>query len=146
MPHIQPTRRIPEALHSKVQNKLNELERQQIIKKVEKPTQWLNSLVIVEKRNGDIRLCLHPMYLNGAMQREYFLIPTADEIVSKLNKFLFTVIDMKDGYFQVKIDDDSSDTVVLEHHLGDINLADYLSVSRRPRRVLQGKILKYLVI
>ena len=62
------------------------------------------------KKNKDLRLCLDPKYLNEAIQREPFLIPTADEISSKLaNKSYFSVLDMKDGYFQVKITDDSAD-------------------------------------
>lgn len=60
VPQIQMFRRIPQALNSRVKNKLDDLERQGIIRKVEKPTEWLNPLVIVEKKNGDLRLCLCP--------------------------------------------------------------------------------------
>lgn len=53
---------------------------------------------------------MDPKYLNQAIQREHFLIPTAEEIASKLcDKEYFTVLDMKDGYFQVKLDNESSD-------------------------------------
>lgn len=37
------------------------------------------------------------------------MISTAYEIVSELNnKYFFSVLDMKDGYFQINIDDQSS--------------------------------------
>lgn len=110
VPHVQPIRRIPHALHSRVKDKLESLEKLGIIRKVEKPTEWLNPLVIIEKKNSDLRLCLDPKYLNDVIQREHFLIPTADEIASRLsNKSYFTVVDMKDGYFQVRISEDSVD-------------------------------------
>ncbi|XP_072384499.1 uncharacterized protein [Diabrotica undecimpunctata] len=110
VPHVQPVRRVPHALHKKLKDKLKQLENECIVRKVEKPTEWLNPLVIVEKKNKDLRLCLDPKYLNKAIKREYFLIPTADEIAAKLcNKEYFSVLDMKDGYFQIKLDDQSAD-------------------------------------
>lgn len=110
VPHVQPLRRIPHILRDRLKSKLNELEKQGVICKVDKPTEWVNALVIVEKTNSDLRLCLDPKYLNKAIQREYFSIPTADEIAATLcNREFFTVLDMKDGYLQVKIDEESSD-------------------------------------
>lgn len=110
VPHVQPIRRIPQALHSRVKLKLEQLEKEGIIAKVDKPTEWLNPLVIVEKKNKDLRLCLDPKFLNNAISREHFLIPTVSEIASSLtNKSYFSVLDMKDGYFQVKITDESAD-------------------------------------
>lgn len=110
VPHIQPMQRIPRSLFERLKNKLTEMELQGIIRKVDKPTEWLNAVVIVEKRNGDIRLCLDPKYLNLVIKREHFMIPTVDDITSQLaNKEFFTVLDMKDGYYQVAIDDASSD-------------------------------------
>lgn len=110
VPHVQPIRRIPQALHSRVKHKLEQLEKEGIIAKVDKPTEWLNPLVIVEKKNNDLRLCLDPKFLNNAISRELFLIPTVSEIACSLsNKSYFSVLDMKDGYFQVKITNESAD-------------------------------------
>lgn len=65
--------------------KLEQLEKDGIIAKVNKPTEWLNPLVIVEKKNNDLRLCLDPKFLNEAISREHFLIPTVNEIASTLS-------------------------------------------------------------
>ena len=110
VPKIHPIRRVPLALHERLKNKLNELEKMKVIRKVTKPTEWLNPLVIIEKVNGDLRLCLDSRDINKAIRREHFLIPTIDDIAIKLgkNKF-FTVLDMKDGYLQIPIDEESSD-------------------------------------
>lgn len=109
-PKISPIRRVAYSLTEKLKRKLDDLEKQGIIRKVEKPTEWVSSLVIVEKKNGDLRLCLNPKYLNEAIKREHYLIPNIDDIMYQLNnKKWFTVLDMKDGYWQVPIDAKSSD-------------------------------------
>ena len=36
-----------------------------IIEPIEKPTDWINSLVIVEKSNGRLRICLDPWPINN---------------------------------------------------------------------------------
>lgn len=110
VPRVQPVRRVPHSLRDRLKTKLEYLEGQGIVRKVEGPTEWLHPLVIVEKKNGDLRLCLDPKHLNDAIKREHFLIPTVEEISSKLaGKAFFTVLDMKDGYWQVEIDDASAD-------------------------------------
>ena len=40
-----------------------------IIKAIEKPTDWVNGLVIVEKPNGKLRICLDSRPLNNAIKR-----------------------------------------------------------------------------
>lgn len=37
-------------------------------------------LLIVEKENGDLRLCLVPKYLIMYIKREQFVIPTVEDI------------------------------------------------------------------
>lgn len=65
-------------------NKLKaELERMKpldVIDKIDEPTDWVSSLVIVEKPNGQICLCLDPKDLNKAIKRHYHPMPTVDEI------------------------------------------------------------------
>ena len=46
---------------------------------------WVNSLVIVEKKDGSLRLCLDPKDLNKAFKREYYNAPTIEAISSNLN-------------------------------------------------------------
>lgn len=55
-----------------------------IISPVEYPTDWVNNLQVVEKPNGDLRICLDPKPLNVCIKREHFLIPTINDFVSKL--------------------------------------------------------------
>ena len=65
--------------------------------------------MIVEKKNGTLRLCLDPRDLNKAIKREHYKIPTAQEISSKLaGKKVFSTLDLKDGYWQVELDNQIS--------------------------------------
>ena len=65
---VNPPRRIPFLLKDKVKNELDRMLRLGIISKVEEPTEWVNSIVIVEKQNGSIRICLDPKDLNQAIK------------------------------------------------------------------------------
>lgn len=71
--HIEPCRRVPFKFLSKereqLQKELKRMEKKQIIEKVHEPTQWVNALVIVMKKDGSLRICLDPHYLNLAIQR-----------------------------------------------------------------------------
>ena len=43
------------------------LEEQGIIEKVEGPTPWVSSLVIIPKKNGEVRLCIDMRRANKAI-------------------------------------------------------------------------------
>ena len=87
------------------------MESQDIIAKVTQPTDWVNSLVIREKENGRLRLCLDPKHLNKATKREHHPIPTLEEITPKLaGAKLFSKLDARNGYWNVKLDEESFNT------------------------------------
>lgn len=109
-PVINPPRRVPQALHELLKQTLTALESQGIITQVNKPTDWVSSLVVVEKPNGKLRICLDPRNLNKAIKREHHIIPSSEEIISRLEgKEYFSVLDLKEGFWQVPLDSQSSD-------------------------------------
>ena len=55
-----------------------------IIEPVQKPTDWVNGLVVVEKPNEKLRVCLDPRPLNKAIKREHLHLPTTREISSQM--------------------------------------------------------------
>ena len=108
-PKIHPPRRVPMELKDKLKLKLDEMERKGVIVKVPEPTRWVNSLVIETKANGDFRVCLDPTDLNKAVLREYHPIPVVEDIVPELGgSDLFTKLDLKDGYWHIKLTKESS--------------------------------------
>ena len=77
---------------------LQELEEKDVIQKGDITTPWVNSLVIVEKRDGSLRLCLDPRDLNKAIRCEHHRIPSVEDIASRLSgKKVFSIVDEKDG-------------------------------------------------
>ena len=108
-PTLHPPRKIPLSLMPKFQKTLEQMTEMGVISKVNKATDWVNSLVTVEKKDGSLRLCLDPKDLNKSIKREHYKPPTAETISSKLNgKRIFTVIDMSNCYWHKKLDEESS--------------------------------------
>ena len=75
-PTIQPQRNVPLRLRNKLKATLDNLERRDIITKVEEPVDWVSNLVVVEKANNTLRLCLDPPDLNQVIEREDFKPPS----------------------------------------------------------------------
>ena len=110
VPVIQPPRKIPLALQDRLKTTIQSLEEKGVVEKVTKPTNWANNLVIVEKPNGSLRLCLDPIDLNKAIKRQHYPIPSADEVlVNLVGKKYFSIVDMREGFWQVQLHEDSSD-------------------------------------
>ena len=65
--------------------KLDELEKQEILSKVEDPTDWVNSAVYVKKPEK-LRVCLDPKELNKHIKIPKFRMPTMKDVTSKLGK------------------------------------------------------------
>ena len=107
-PVIHPPRRIPHALKDRLHKAIEANIKSGVLVKVEQPTDWVHNLVIVEKRNGSLRLCLDPRALNDVIKREHYRISTIQEIISDLaGKKVFSTLDLKDGYWQVELDEES---------------------------------------
>jgi len=93
----------------KLQETLDKLTTQGVVSKLDRANDWVNSLVIIEKKDGSLRLCLDPKDLNRAIKREYYKAPTAETISSKLSRMkIFTIIDMSNCYWHKKLDEESS--------------------------------------
>ncbi|XP_029652389.1 uncharacterized protein K02A2.6-like [Octopus sinensis] len=108
-PIVHPPRRVPLELKVKLKTELDRMEKKEIITKVTRPTDRVNSIVIKEKPNGTLRICLDPRDLNKALKREYHPIPTLEEITPSLaGSRLFRKLDVSNGYWNVKIDKESS--------------------------------------
>ena len=54
-----------------------------MIKKEEEPTDWVSSLVVTEKPNGKLRVCIDPQHLNKALKRSHYRIGTLYRMVNQ---------------------------------------------------------------
>jgi len=86
-------RRVPRTLYAPFRDKFNKLEHEGMIMSVDEPCDWVNSLVITEKRDGSLRLCLDIKELNKNIRREHFQIPTFTDITTHLGSVkVFTIL------------------------------------------------------
>ena len=97
------------ALRGVVKAELDAMADKQIITPVTEPTKWVSSMVVAQKKNGKVRICLDPQHLNKVVMRSHYPLPTIEEVASRLtNAKVFTVLDAKTGFWQVKLAEDSS--------------------------------------
>lgn len=81
-PVIDASRKVPVALQHRLKEELKRMENMKIITPVSEPTEWVSSLVLVEKPNGSLRVCLDPRNLNKAIRRHHHKLPTTEDILS----------------------------------------------------------------
>ncbi|XP_060598220.1 uncharacterized protein K02A2.6-like [Ruditapes philippinarum] len=110
VPVINAPRRVPEALRDRLHEELQRMENDGIITKVTEPTDWVNSLVIVEKpKTGKLRVCLDPKALNEAIRRPHYPMRTIDDVTSRLTDAkYFSILDITHAYWSIKLDEQSS--------------------------------------
>ena len=82
-PSYSPPRKVPLALHDKLFQELTRMESEGILAKVTEPTQWVNSLVVVETHNK-FRVYLDPWDLNKAIQRPHYPMRTQKDTLPEL--------------------------------------------------------------
>lgn len=108
-PVVHPCRKVPFKLRDKLKEELARMERMEVIKKIDEPTEWVSSLVIVQKKTGALRICLDPRDLNKAVKREHFKLPTREEIMAQFaGAKWFSKLDASSGFWQLKLDEESS--------------------------------------
>ena len=99
-PVVHAPRKVPVALHDCVKEELQRMENDGVIKKQEEPTDWVNSMVIVETPK-ELRICLDPRDLNKAIKREHFPMKTIEEVVQNMpGAKVFSKLDATSGYWQ----------------------------------------------
>ena len=108
-PVVNPLRSTPVALREKLKKSLKEMEKTGVVEKVECPTKWVNSAVIIEKPESEkLRICLDPRPLNEAIQREHFKMPTIEEITTRVaGAKVFSKLNANHGYWQIPLDEES---------------------------------------
>ena len=144
-PVAQQVRRIPFSRRAKVNKKLEELLKLDVIEKVEGPTSWVNPsvvvdnpLVVVEKPNGDIRICLDMRQANQAIVREKHPVPTVEETLQEVSYAkIFSKLDLNMAFHQTELHPDSRDITTFaapnglyryKRLLFDINMAIEIKV------------------
>ena len=110
-PVVNPPRPISANLRDAVLSELNRMEANGIIAQVPvgTPTPWCSSLHVVLKKNNQVRITIDPRDLNKALLREHHPIATIDDVITRTHgaKY-FSVLDARQGYFQIQLDEQSA--------------------------------------
>ena len=82
---------------------------QEIICKITEQTEWVSSLVVVEKPNGKLWVCIDPKDLNRAIHKPHYPMKTLEDALPHLsNAKFFTKLIARSGYWNIKLTDKSS--------------------------------------
>lgn len=90
-----------------------------MIEKAERPTPWVSPVVVVLKKNYNIRLCVDMRQANAAVIRECHPIPTVDEVLLELNQStVFSKLDVKWAFHQIELKEVSRGITTFVTHQG----------------------------
>lgn len=102
-PKIYP---IPEAFREQVNREIQKMLDNGIIER--KVTSYINPIVVVKKKTGDIRLCLDARLLNTRLEKQYELPGRIDAILSSCyGSTVFSKLDLKHSFWLIKLHEDS---------------------------------------
>ena len=97
------------ALKGKFKEEIDRLIDVGVLEKVEEPTKWVSSAVVTAKSKGKVGVCIDPRPLNEALSRSHYPLPVIDDILPELEKArVFSKADLKDGFLQIELDDESN--------------------------------------
>lgn len=72
----------------------------------ESESSFSSPIVVVRKKNGDIRLCIDYRKLNLQTVTDAYPLPNLEESLSALaGSKWFSVLDLKSGYYQIEMDE-----------------------------------------
>ena len=135
-PVQHPPRQVP------VHLQLARLVELEILKEVkDEYTPWISSAVVTPKSNCSIRVCLDPRNLNKAIRCNRHYVRSVDDIIPKVaGATHFSILDARSGFWQVKIDEESSmQAVHFQHALGEVQM-DSSPIWTYLQRILSSRV------
>ena len=105
VPIKQRPRRLPVSQIEAVDKELDKMEAEGIIEASDSP--WSSPLVIVTKKNGDLRVCVDYRAVNEVMRKSAVPLPKIQECLDSLSgSKYFCTMDLAQGYYQVAMHPD----------------------------------------
>ena len=119
-PVVQNQVRAPFHVRKDVEEQLAKDEERDIIESPVGPTPWVSPIVVVPKSTPvKVRVCVDMRAANMAIKREHHPSPTLDDLVYKLNGAkVFSKIDLRQGYNQLELDEESRYITTFATHKG----------------------------
>ena len=106
LPHKERYRNIPTHMLDEVRKHLDEL----IVNKTIQPSKspWCNAVVLVRKKDGELRFCIDFRKLNGKTRKDAYPLPRINDALNAMrgSKY-FSCLDLKRGFYQTEMDPES---------------------------------------
>ena len=65
---------------------------------------WMAPAVFIQKKTGDIRICVNYCKLNKKTTKEACPLPRPDEVQDRLSgSLIFSTLDLRSGYWQLPV-------------------------------------------
>lgn len=72
-------------------------------------SEYASPLVLVKKKDGSTRVCVDYRKINQKMVKDEYPLPVIDDHIDKLSRArVFSTLDLKNGFFHLPIDEDST--------------------------------------
>ena len=112
-------RPVPFAIKTAVGQELDRLEKQGVLRKVER-SDWAAPIVVVPKKDGKFRICGdYKVTINRALAVDQYPLPKPEDLFATLaNGKKFTKLDLSQAYQQLLLDEASSLYVTINTHQG----------------------------
>lgn len=106
LPIAQRPRRISAAEQEEVDHQIKEWLEEGVIRV--SFSEYASPLVLVRKKDGRLRICVDYRLINRKMLRDEYPLPIIDDHIDKLaNARVFSVIDLKNGFFHLRVHEES---------------------------------------
>ena len=106
IPFKERHRRIPPHQYEEVRKHLQEMLEMGAIQRSHSP--WASPVVLVRKKTGELRFCIDLRKLNNRTIKDAHALPRIEDSLDSLNGAqIFTSLDLKSGYWQVELDEES---------------------------------------
>lgn len=116
-----PPYRLPYAYKDEVLRDLREMQENGIIEP--STSEWSSPIVLVEKKDGTLRMCVDYRRLNSVSQADAYPMPRIDDSIDRLGKAKYiTTIDWTRGYWQVPVAEASRPKTAFATPLGLFSL------------------------
>ena len=107
-PIRQLPRRVPFALRKEISRLVQEMLDGDIIQESASP--WASPVVLVRKKDGSLRFCIDYRRLNAVTRKDTFPLPRIDDLLDQLSgKTVFSTLDAKRGYWQIRVQAESQE-------------------------------------
>ena len=109
--------RVPEAQKERIENCIDEMLEQGIIRPSASP--WASPVVLVKKPDGSDRFCVDFRALNDITKKDSYPLPRIAESLDALSGTqYFSSMDLMSGYWQIEMDPESREKTAFVTHAG----------------------------